>query len=271
MFDSYDKPIVLIGLSSSPANDELGRLASSLSRSLAGDSDGRAKAVRDAIGRSAGAALLGDDAGGGGGGGGIALSAVGSDDEYGPYVLDPDLAGQLVRDGTLGLGTGVLVLDFNHAAFAGGGEGASDLAEALSDLAERLYGDEGLLSVYVNVDPSSMDEAAKKRKEELESKVLIPRSDYEVCVRDEGATGSSSGSWGDIEWELRRMVGRALLPPPVVGGSSGPNSADLMMGMNTFFLSLSFPEVEDAAPYVERMCEDVDSMVSSRPNSSGTR
>ena len=32
------------------------------------------------------------------------------------------------------------------------------------------------------------------------------------------------------------------------------------MGRNTFFLSLSFPQVEDASPYVEQMCQDVDSM-----------
>ncbi|KAL7529803.1 hypothetical protein ACHAXR_003172 [Thalassiosira sp. AJA248-18] len=32
------------------------------------------------------------------------------------------------------------------------------------------------------------------------------------------------------------------------------------MGLNTFFLSLSFPEVEMASPYVEQKCQDVDSM-----------
>ena len=78
-FDSYDRPVVLIGLSSSPESDELGRLASSLSRSLAGDSEARVGAARDAVGRSVGAALLGD-----GDDDGVALSAVGVDDEYGP-------------------------------------------------------------------------------------------------------------------------------------------------------------------------------------------
>jgi pentafunctional AROM polypeptide len=32
------------------------------------------------------------------------------------------------------------------------------------------------------------------------------------------------------------------------------------MGQNTFFLSLSFPRIADAQPYIEAMCEDVDAM-----------
>lgn len=174
--------------------------------------------------------------------------------------MDPDLVAELLRGGTLGLGSGVLVLDFNGPAFRSAESVPADLEEALSDLARRLHGDEGLLVVYVNVEPSAMDGEARARKEGLEGDVLIPNSDYEICIRDEGSAGPSSPAWEEVEWELRRLVGRALLPPPVVGGSSGPNSADLMMGMNTFFLSLSFPNVEDAAPYVERMCADVDSM-----------
>ncbi|EJK74194.1 hypothetical protein THAOC_04144, partial [Thalassiosira oceanica] len=172
----------------------------------------------------------------------------------------PRPGGGAAAGGTLGLGSGVLVLDFNGPAFRGAESSSAELEDALSDLARRLHGDEGLLVVYVNVEPSAMDEEARARKEGLEGDVLIPNSDYEICIRDEGSSGPSSPAWEEVEWELRRLVGRALLPPPVVGGSSGPNSADLMMGMNTFFLSLSFPNVEDASPYVERMCADVDSM-----------
>jgi pentafunctional AROM polypeptide len=32
------------------------------------------------------------------------------------------------------------------------------------------------------------------------------------------------------------------------------------MGKNTFFLSLSFPYIEDSSPYIAKLCEDVDSM-----------
>ena len=74
---------------------------------------------------------------------------------------------------------------------------------------------------------------------------------------------SSTSTFSDIQWELQRIISRALLPPPIVGGTSNEipnNNADLLMGRNTFFLSLSFPHVMDAEPYIERMCDDVDSM-----------
>ena len=74
---------------------------------------------------------------------------------------------------------------------------------------------------------------------------------------------SATSSWKHVEWELQRIIARALLPAPVVGGTGSTtpnNNADITMGKNAFFLSLSFPQVEDAIPYVERMCQDVDSM-----------
>jgi 3-dehydroquinate dehydratase type I len=194
---------------------------------------------------------------------GISLSVLGLDEDE-PWAMYASLIGELIREKTFTLTSGVLVLDFNHAAFhdADGYKAKEyeiDLVRALSSLAKQLYEDERLLTVYVNVQPEDgMSEEAVERKKMVEKEVLIPFSDYELCIKNEGMSNDSS-SWSDVEWELNRMIARALLPPPVVGGT-GPNSADLTMGLNTFFLSLSFPKVEDASPYVEQMCQDVDSM-----------
>ena len=276
-FDNYNKPIVLLGLSSNGGN-ELQRLALSLSASLVGNNPQTMQSNLDKLQRSQGALLAGDVddddddddddetktsdqqtvAG-------ISLSAVGLDED-GPFVLDASLIGELIREKTLSLTSGVLVLDFNHPAFQSSDnynakEFEIDLIRALSSVAKQLYEEMGLLSVYVNVQPDDaeggMSNEAKERKEMIENEVLIPFSDYEICVKDEGSADNSS--WNNIEWELQRIIGRALLNPPVVGGT-GSNSADLMMGLNTFFLSLSFPHVDDASPYIEQMCQDVDSM-----------
>jgi len=57
------------------------------------------------------------------------------------------------------------------------------------------------------------------------------------------------------------MVARALLPPAIPGDQSNTvNTAYLTMGQHTFFLSLSFPTIEQVEPYVEDMCSDVDAM-----------
>ncbi|KAL7479546.1 hypothetical protein ACHAW6_005275 [Cyclotella cf. meneghiniana] len=273
-YEGYDKPIVLIGASSSPEANELQRLALSLSGALAGNQSKKLQSTVEKLERSQGAGLLSEQeedasnvssmqnlAG-------ISLSALGLDDD-GPFVLDSSLIGDLVRERTLTLTSGVIVLDFNHPAFHSydgynAKEYEIDLVRALSSLAKQLYEDEGLLVVYVNVQPDdggSMNQEAKDRKKLVEKEVLIPFSDYELCIKNEGQSTDSSAaaSWSDMEWELQRIVARALLPPPVVGGT-GPHSADLTMGLNTFFLSLSFPKVEDASPYVEEMCKDVDSM-----------
>ncbi|KAL9185549.1 hypothetical protein ACHAXT_003326 [Thalassiosira profunda] len=270
-FANYDKPIVLLGLSSSPQSNELQRLALSLSGALAGNDAKRMQTTLETLERSQGAGLVGDEGEDTSGDkpeqevAGISLSALGLDEE-GPFVLDAELIRDLIRKKTLSLTSGVIVLDFNHAAFQSA-EGYNakefevDLIRALGSVAKQLYEQEGLLSVYVNVQPATegaMSDEAQERRKTIEEEVLIPFSDYEVCVKDEGSENREG--WTDIEWELQRLVARALLPPPVVGATGTSNSADLVMGMNTFFLSLSFPEVEDAAPYVERMCEDVDSM-----------
>ncbi|KAL7469857.1 hypothetical protein ACHAXS_010127 [Conticribra weissflogii] len=311
-FQNYDKPIILMGLSSTNGN-ELERLAVYLSGALVGNQPKKLEKLVENLERSQGAGLLGggdDDFFDGDDEdieemiqnikngktakgeeipksdedqrkviAGISLSALGLDAE-GPFVLDASLIRDLIRQKTLSLKSGVIVLDFNHAAFRdqegyNAEEFEVDLIRALSSVAMQLYKDEGLLSVFVNVQPDEedgMSEEAKERKKMVENDVLIPFTDYELCIKNEGLltaakegneTDSSLPSWKDMEWELQRIVARALLPPPVVGesaASGGANSADLLMGLNTFFLSLSFPKVEDAAQYVEEMCKDVDSM-----------
>lgn len=222
-YEGYDKPIVLLG---SSANDELSRLAVSLSGALAGNNAKVIGATLDSLRGGKGSSLVGGD-------GGISVSIE--------SAADAALVSELIADGSLGLLSGVIVLDF-----AGGADGLADVAKA-------LYEDEGLMSVYVNVDGA--------RDASLESDVMIPYSDYELCVKDEGSEGNAG--WADMEWELQRIIGRALLPSPVVGATSAEtpyNSANLLMGENTFFLSLSFPHVTDASPYIEKMCSDVDYM-----------
>lgn len=303
-YSNYDKPIVLLGLSSSPQSNEIQRLALSLSSALLGNNVKLIEGTLDKLERSQGAGLVpmdddddeavqrvDDEAEGNAQQqkqkeevAGISLSAIGLDDE-GPFVLDADLIRDLIHKRTLSLTSGVIVLDFNHPAFhdndneGGGGYKAKeyeiDLIRALSSVAKQLYEDEGLLCVYVNVQPDDddssgdggMSEEAKERKKMIENEVLIPFSDYELCIKNEGLAtvaankSNNEGSWVDTEWELQRLIARALLPQPIVGDvTSGPNSPDLLMGRNTFFLSLSFPEVEMANPYIEAMCQDVDSM-----------
>ena len=299
LFENYNKPIVLLGLSSSPANNELQRLALSLSGALVGNNPMKMQDTLERLQRSQGAALLGDDdddddddetsnrnipssstSSGGGNSApvvtGISLSTIGLDDE-GPFVLDAELIRDFIRDKTLSLTTGVIVIDFNHAAFTASEDCEVDLIRALGMVAKELYEDEKLLSVYVNVQPGEgiMSDDAKERKRMIEKEVLIPFSDYELCIKNEGIETevmetvgkknelSSTSSWNHMEWELQRIIARALLPAPVVGGTGSTtpnNNADITMGKNTFFLSLSFPQVEDASPYVEQMCQDVDSM-----------
>jgi hypothetical protein len=292
LFENYNKPIVLLGVSSSPTNNELQRLALSLSGALVGNNAKKLQATLDLLQRSQGVGLLGDDdddddddddtsnqssnnhpsssSNGTPTVTGISLSTIGLDDE-GPFVLDAELIRDLIREKTLSLTTGVIVIDFNHAAFGISKEYEVDLIRALGMVAKELYEDEKLLSVYVNVQPDGdrdgviFDDDVKERRRMIEKEVLIPFSDYELCIKNEGLVTEkeTSTNWKDMEWELQRIIARALLPPPVVGGTGSTtptNNADLVMGRNTFFLSLSFPQVEDASPYVEQMCQDVDSM-----------
>ena len=138
----------------------------------------------------------------------------------------------------------------------------SDIEQPLfEDVAKTLYDEMNLLSIFVNVESASLTDSQKKAKARLEETVLVPFSDYELCIRDEGLTGPDSENWEHIEWEFARLLARARLVPAVPGDKTrAANSAHLTMGENTFFLSLSFPEISMAEPYVDKMCQDVDAM-----------
>ncbi|CAB9528666.1 Pentafunctional AROM polypeptide [Seminavis robusta] len=111
---------------------------------------------------------------------------------------------------------------------------------------QRLYQDAGLLSIYVNVQHQASTE--------LEDSVLVPYSDYELCI-------ASQDDSEHIQWELTRLVARARLAPAIPGSTQpSSNTAHLTMGQHTFFLSLSFPEISQVQPYVNQMCKDVDAM-----------
>jgi len=286
-YTNYNKPIVLIGLSSSPQNNELQSLALSLSTSLVGNNSKMMGDILNKLERSQAGGLLNDDDDDDSSGSesvnssdkqtskkeqqqvsGISLSAIGLDTE-GPFVLDSTLIRELITQQTLTLTSGVIVLDFNHEAFQTK-EYEVDLIRAMGSIAKTLYEEDGLLCVYVNIDSTDMSNDVQERKRSIENEILIPFSDYEICMKDEGIVTSNSKeqqegvmNWSDIQWELFRITSRALLIPPTVGQTANPssnNNADILMGLNTFFLSLSFPHVTESTPYIERMCADVDSM-----------
>jgi hypothetical protein len=120
-----------------------------------------------------------------------------------------------------------------------------------TEMAKSLYQDHDMLSIYVNVQQEGQD---------YEDSVFVPFSDYEVCINDEGRD-MESDEWTHIEWEVSRLVARALLPPAIPGDTSqSVNSAHLTMGSHTFFLSLSFPDITAVEPYTREMCRDVDAM-----------
>ncbi|KAL7574469.1 hypothetical protein ACA910_015837 [Epithemia clementina (nom. ined.)] len=164
----------------------------------------------------------------------------------------------------------------------------SDSNPALVMLARRLYHDASLLMIHVNVEPTgawtrSNDEQA--RKQALEETVFVPFSDYELCLRNEGILvgnhddhqsddnhmdngndhggddSSSLDDWEHVEWELTRLLARARLIPALPGDRTrSTNTAHLTMGPHTFFLSLSFPDIDQVQPYAAAMCTDVDAM-----------
>jgi len=137
----------------------------------------------------------------------------------------------------------------------------TSLEQTIQDVARTLYEDMSVLSIYVNVDSKNLSESQASVKEHLEDSVLVKYSDYELCIRDEG-TADNDSNWEHIEWELTRLLARAQLIAPLVGDTTtrSVNSAHLTMGENTFFLSLSFPQIDDVEPYVGQMCQDVDAM-----------
>lgn len=129
----------------------------------------------------------------------------------------------------------------------------------LAATAKSLY-ESGILSVYVNVQDLASDQA-NARKAQAEGELLIPNSDYELCIKGEGSKGDEDADWEHIQWELSRLIARARLSPAVPGSMMPTtNTAHLTMGDHTFFLSLSFPEISQVEPYVEEMCVDVDAM-----------
>ena len=159
----------------------------------------------------------------------------------------------------------VIVLDFDAPDFnVEEGKNANRLKSHLTDLAKELYEDDDMLVVYVNVHPeaSEMSKMGRECKELLEESVFIKYSDYELCVKGEGLdAGEQLAAWDGIEWQLRRLLARAFLPPATPGlDKPSSNTAHLTMGQNAFFLSLSFPDVMEAESYIEAMCQDVDAM-----------
>jgi pentafunctional AROM polypeptide len=152
----------------------------------------------------------------------------------------------------------IIVVDFSDPSSV-----ESDYAKT----AKSLYEDGELLSIYVNVDSDegNMSSIVKDRKAKFEEDVFIKYSDYELCIKGEGAEWESaeweSAGWEHIKWELTRLVARARLAPATPGEKApSTNTAHLTMGENTFFLSLSFPEISQVEPYAEEMCVDVDAM-----------
>jgi shikimate dehydrogenase/3-dehydroquinate dehydratase type I len=138
--------------------------------------------------------------------------------------------------------------------------------EQYANLAKSLYKDLDLLAIYINVHPvhSKMSESAAARKSRLEETVLVPYTDYEICIQNEGSaeeTEDGSSGWEHIQWEFARTLARARLAPAVPGAKESTiNTAHLTMGDHTFFLSLSFPDISQVESYVEQMCQDVDAM-----------
>jgi shikimate-5-dehydrogenase/3-dehydroquinate dehydratase type I len=228
MFHNYDKPIVLVGCSGE--GKEIRRLA----QSFLADHQHQ-----------------GDD-------GMIPLSSDSS-----VSVVDKDELIQMI-DSKEYSWPNIVVVDFNDPSFSlEEGKHATTLEGQYANILKSLYQDSGLLSIYVNVDPNegNMDIKASERKYRLEEDVFVQYSDYEICVKNEGTLKTNHKDWEHVEWELSRTIARARLAPAVPGQKvPTANTAHLTMGENTFFLSLSFPEISHVEPYVEQMCEDVDAM-----------
>jgi shikimate dehydrogenase/3-dehydroquinate dehydratase type I len=220
IFQNYDKPILLMGCSSEKGQ-EIQRLAEFfLSEYFPG--------------------VNADE--------GIVNASPSSGDNNDEEILSLGLTGKS------GQQPNIVVMDFSGLQ--------AERESRFVEMAESVYSQNGLLSVYINVDPSetsAMTSADKELKSRLEEDMFVKYSDYELCIKNEGTTAQQH--WEHIEWELARLVARARLAPAIPGSSTPSiNTADLSMGENTFFLSLSFPEINQVEPYVEEMCVDVDAM-----------
>eukprot|EP00557_Chaetoceros_sp_GSL56_P006775 CAMPEP_0176494572 /NCGR_PEP_ID=MMETSP0200_2-20121128/10180_1 /TAXON_ID=947934 /ORGANISM="Chaetoceros sp., Strain GSL56" /LENGTH=855 /DNA_ID=CAMNT_0017892363 /DNA_START=25 /DNA_END=2592 /DNA_ORIENTATION=+ len=129
----------------------------------------------------------------------------------------------------------------------------TDEMEVSRKIKEYYYQD--FLVIYINIQNQVVGDLEQ---------VLIDNSDYELCIKKQDIEQQDDGEnerWGNMEWQLQRLLARAFLPLAIPGSDSpSVNTASLTMGQNTFFLSLSFPKITDAEPYVESMCQDVDAM-----------
>ena len=131
--------------------------------------------------------------------------------------------------------------------------------ENIGDVLKGWYTNAQTLPILVNVGSLKDDMATKKSQ--MEESILVPYTDYEVCIKDEGVSDDADDAWDHIVWELARIVARARLIPPVPGDKERTNNcAHLTMGDHTFFLSLSFPKVTEAEEYIAEMCFDVDAL-----------
>jgi pentafunctional AROM polypeptide len=228
MFHDYNKPIVLVGCSGE--GKEIKRLAQSFLAEHNHKGDG--------------------------------IVALSSDSSV--SVVDKDELIQMIDASKDYSWPTIIVVDFNDPSFSlQEGKHATTLEGQYTDILKSLYQDSGLLSIFVNVDPNegNMDSEASDRKSRLEEDVFVQYSDYEICVKNEGTLKTNHEDWEHVEWELSRTIARARLVPAVPGEKvPTTNTAHLTMGENTFFLSLSFPDISQVEPYVEQMCEDVDAM-----------
>jgi pentafunctional AROM polypeptide len=143
----------------------------------------------------------------------------------------------------------------------------NDKMAQAKDRIQQFYNQDYLV-IYINV----QNQNNNNNDDDLE-KLLIDNSDYELCIKPDDTDDTPivdledpslqlSTPWDNMEWQFQRLLARAFLPLATPGStsSSSTNTAHLTMGSNTFFLSLSFPKITDAEPFLEAMCQDVDAM-----------
>mmetsp|Transcript_8195 Transcript_8195/g.10044 ORF Transcript_8195/g.10044 Transcript_8195/m.10044 type:complete len:873 (-) Transcript_8195:325-2943(-) len=204
-----------------------------------------------------------------------------------PFVMAPSDLESMIINKELS-DANVITLDYSHALFTlEGGRYKEEFMDAFDLLVKQLS--KHCVTIYVNVHPELglMNPTSREIKQTLETDMFIKYSDYEVVVKDDGldpttrlALESSDFSqgvsgvsvlddltpedfeeqttnWKHIQWEVKRIVARARLPHPTVGSSS---SKALLGGRDTFFLSLSFPEINQTLPYIKALCEENDAM-----------
>jgi len=246
LFEKYDKPVVFVGCSSD-ASEMYGLASSFLEDNFSSLSCSPVGLSTSAVGETS----TSDNSRGGI----IQVASISSN----ALLEKDDLLKAIFGENRTYRWPNVVVVDLGDAMFRAE-ESSSDkerltsLEEQYKGIARALY-ENGLLSIYVNVDPESseMDEVTAERKSRLDE-FFVANSDFEICIRDDAKQGGEA--WSHVEWELSRLVARARLPPV----APGDRTADLLMGQHTFFLSLSFPDIAQVEPYVEQMCQDVDAM-----------